>query len=161
MEYKGYFTKVEYSAEDEVLFGTLLGINDSISFEGESISELKSAFYESVDDYLDMCSRYGKEPEKPYKGSFNVRISPELHKKIAINAIRMGISLNRYIEISLQKSIDGEYDRLQSISEDLGKVASQISDKIYRSTKDIWKSSPYNPHPLFRSENFLKGRAIN
>lgn len=105
MEYKGYFAKIEFSAKDEVFFGIIEGINDTISFEGASIDELKNAFHEAVEDYFDMCQRYGKEPQKTYKGSFNVRINPELHKKAAILAASKGTSLNQFVESAIADKI--------------------------------------------------------
>lgn len=105
MEYKGYFAKIEFSADDEIFFGTIEGINDAISFEGASIEELKTAFGSAVEDYLDMCRRYGKEPQKRYKGSFNVRIDPGLHKKAAILAASKGTSLNQFVESAISDKI--------------------------------------------------------
>lgn len=87
-----------YSYEDEIFFGKIEGINDSISYEGSSVSELKAAFEEAVEDYLELCRLNGKEPEKAYKGSFNVRIKPEIHKQAAQRAMMEGKSLNQYIE---------------------------------------------------------------
>ena len=98
MEQKGYYARIEYSDEDSCFFGTVAGIVDVISFEGRDIDELKAAFADAVDDYLDMCLRLGKEPQKIYKGSFNVRIDPELHKRAAIAAFSSGISLNQLVE---------------------------------------------------------------
>jgi len=98
MFYKDYIGSVHYSTEDEVFYGELEGINDSISYEGTSVTELKAAFEEAVEDYLELCQLNGKEPEKAYKGSFNVRIKPELHKKAAQMAIIEGKSLNQYVE---------------------------------------------------------------
>lgn len=106
MEYKGYYAKIQYSAKDEVFFGTIEGINDIISFEGVSTDELKTAFCEAVEDYLDMCKRYGKEPQKTYKGSFNVRIDPELHKKAAIQAMSKGTSLNQFVESAIADKVN-------------------------------------------------------
>lgn len=95
MFYKDYIGPVDYSTEDEVFYGELEGINDSISSEGTSVTELKAAFEEAVEGYLELCQLNGKEPEKAYKGSFNVRIKPELHKKAAQMIIIEGKSLNR------------------------------------------------------------------
>jgi predicted HicB family RNase H-like nuclease len=108
LEYKGYNAKISYSQEDDVLFGNIYGINDLVTFEGETITEIKNAFYEAVDDYLDMCSRIGKEPEKSYKGQFNVRISPQLHKDIAKRSVQSGISLNQYVEEALKEYVTKE-----------------------------------------------------
>lgn len=83
----------------------MLGLADSVSFEGQSIEELNSAFVEAVDDYLDMCQRIGKEPEKAYKGSFNVRINPELHKRAALIAMSAHISLNQLVEKAVKSYV--------------------------------------------------------
>lgn len=101
--YKDYIGSVHYSTEDEVFYGKLEGINDLISYEGSSVSELKSAFEEAVDDYLEQCKLNGKEPEKVYKGSFNIRIKPELHKLAAQRALLEGKSLNQYIEEAIER----------------------------------------------------------
>ena len=98
MEYKGYYAHIEYSDEDNCFFGTIAGIADVVSFEGNSTEELKEAFIEAVEDYLDLCKRQGKEPQKAYKGSFNVRINPELHKRAMLFAMSDNISLNQLVE---------------------------------------------------------------
>lgn len=106
LEYKGYFGSIEVSIEDNVLYGKLLHINDLITFEAETVGELENVFKEAVDDYLEYCTQLGKEPEKPFKGSFNVRISPENHKKAVAQATRMGISLNQFVETAIVYSLD-------------------------------------------------------
>ena len=87
MEYKGYVGSVEFSEEDALFFGKVLGVRALISYEGENARDLVEDFHSAVDDYLELCAAEGVEPEKAYKGSFNVRISPELHKKAAIAAM--------------------------------------------------------------------------
>ncbi len=116
MQYNGYNAKVEYSDEDKCFFGVIIGINDSISFEGQSIEELKEAFKEAVEDYLDMCKRLSKEPEKTYKGSFNVRINPMLHKQAALVAAANGLTLNKLVEAAVEQCVQGEgnYDGMKS-----------------------------------------------
>jgi len=98
LEYKGYYGNVEYSNEDEILYGKVLGIKSLISYEGESIKSLKNDFEDAVDGYLDYCNRNDIEPEKLYKGSFNIRISPELHKKLAIYSFANHNSINSTVE---------------------------------------------------------------
>ena len=102
MEYKGYIGSVEFSETDEVFFGKVQGIRSLISYEGTNAKELIKDFREAVDDYLEICKEEGIEPEKAYKGSFNIRISPELHKQIAVRAISKQISLNSLVEKALQ-----------------------------------------------------------
>ena len=96
MTYKGYIGTVEYSEEDECLFGRIAGISDIITYEGESVAEIRQAFEESVDDYLKHCAEIGKEPNKPYSGKFVLRIDPSLHARLAVKAQASGKSLNQY-----------------------------------------------------------------
>ena len=96
MTYKGYIGTVEYSEEDACLFGRIAGIRDIISYEGESVEEIRKAFEGAVDDYLTHCAATGKEPNKPYSGKFVLRIDPALHARIAARAMAMGKSLNQY-----------------------------------------------------------------
>lgn len=108
MIYKEYLGSVHYSGDDEIFFGKIEGINDSISFEGSTVKELKAAFEEAVEDYIDLCQLNGKEPEKAYKGSFNIRINPQLHKQVAQKALIEGKSLNQYIEDAIEKKVLSE-----------------------------------------------------
>ncbi len=109
LNYKGYTGTVEYSEVDDCLFGKVVGIRSLILYEGNSLDELKKDFYEAVDDYLDLCAENGTEPEKPYKGSFNVRVSPEIHREAAICAARQGTSLNGFIADALEKAIQAAH----------------------------------------------------
>ena len=102
MDYKGYTGSVEFSEEDGVLFGKVLGIRSLISYEGATAAELVEDFHGAVDDYLALCQEQRREPERPYKGSFNVRISPELHRQAAIYAARHNMSLNSVVEDALR-----------------------------------------------------------
>lgn len=101
LDYKGYYATVHYSASDDVFFGKILGINDLVSFEGASVKELKKSFKEAVEDYLETCIELGKEPEKTYKGSFNVRIPSEMHKQAALFASIRNISLNDFVKTAI------------------------------------------------------------
>lgn len=106
MEYKGYMGVVEFSSDDGVFFGKLLGINDLITFEGETVRELEKGFREAVDDYLKTCSDLGKDPERAYKGSFNVRIDPDIHRKATFKAEALHISLNELVERAITKEVE-------------------------------------------------------
>lgn len=101
LEYKGYIGTVEFSAADNILFGKVIGINGLVSYEGDSINTLREDFEAAVDDYLEMCEEKGIEPQKCYKGSFNIRISPELHRTIAILAASHNTTLNATVEEAL------------------------------------------------------------
>lgn len=102
MEYKGYIGSVEYSDEDRCLFGQLLGIRDAISYEADNVSHLRKSFEDSVDLYLENCYAHGETPQKPYRGTFNVRISPELHQKAALTALEKHTSLNKIVESAIR-----------------------------------------------------------
>ena len=111
MEYKEYHAKIEYSSEDRVFVGHVIGINDVLAFDGESISELEEMFHETIDDYLDMCAELGQNPDKEYKGNFNVRIKPELHKRAALEAEAKGISLNQFVATAIENEVQGNHQR--------------------------------------------------
>jgi len=98
LKYKNFYGSVEYSAADDCFFGKITGTADLVTFEGESVNTLKKAFVEAVEDYILLCKKAGKDPQKSYKGSFNIRMSPELHKEAAAIASREGISLNAFVE---------------------------------------------------------------
>lgn len=108
LEYKGYLGTVEFSADDKVFFGKIRGINDLITFEGTSVEELSTAFEEAVTDYLETCKALNKAPDKVFKGSFNVRISQELHKKTALLASKKGLNLNEVIKEALSYIVSHE-----------------------------------------------------
>jgi predicted HicB family RNase H-like nuclease len=105
LHYKNYTGSVEFSEEDAVFHGKVIGIKALISFEGDSVSAITNDFHKAIDEYMQFCAVKGKEPEKPFKGSFNVRISSELHRKLAIAASSQGISLNTLVENAIQQSI--------------------------------------------------------
>lgn len=105
MEYKGYIGSVEFSEEDALFYGKVMGIRALISYEGESARDLVADFHSAVDDYLELCAADGIEPETAYKGSFNVRISPELHRQAAITAMAGRMSLNRFVEASIERAV--------------------------------------------------------
>jgi predicted HicB family RNase H-like nuclease len=108
LTYKEYLGSVHYCAEDEVFYGKIEGIEDLVSFEAKSVDALKTAFQEAVEDYLELCEKNNKDAEKSYKGSFNVRIPPELHKKAKRTAVKMGISLNQFMQKALEEKLAKE-----------------------------------------------------
>lgn len=109
IEYKDYVGSVEFSADDGLFFGKVQGIRALISYEGTNAAELIEDFHSAVDEYLEICQEEGKKPEKAYKGSFNIRVTPELHKKIAIYAMEHGITLNSFVEQSVEKQLACAY----------------------------------------------------
>ena len=113
MEYNGYFAKVEFDDEANIFHGEVINLRDVITFEGETVDELRKAFNDSVEDYLAFCAERGEDPEKPYSGKFLVRVGPELHKTIAIQARKNGKSLNAWVHDALHKVVK---DSTQQIS---------------------------------------------
>lgn len=105
IEYKGYVGSVEFSEEDELFFGKVMGIRSLISYEGYNAAELVADFHGAVDDYLMMCEKGGKKPEVAYKGSLNVRLGGDLHKRAAIYAIANDQSLNSFIEEAVREKL--------------------------------------------------------
>ena len=106
MTYKGYLGSVAYSEKDQVFFGKIEGINGLVNFEGESVKELTEAFHEAVDDYLAYCKDEGIEPDKSYTGVLNVRLTPTIHRQIAMLAKQAGLTLNGYIKETLEDKIE-------------------------------------------------------
>lgn len=105
MEYKGYIGTVEFSEADGVFFGKVQGIRSLISYEGTTASELVEDFHGAVDDYLVLCEEEGKDPEVAYKGSFNIRIGSDLHRRAALYAIAHQQSLNSFIEDAVREKL--------------------------------------------------------
>lgn len=105
ISYKGYVGSVEFSEDDGGFFGKVMGIRALISYEGQTAKELTEDFHDAVDDYLELCKVEGKNPEKAYKGSFNVRISPELHRSAAIYAASHQMSLNKFVENAVSNEL--------------------------------------------------------
>ena len=105
LTYKGYLGSVSFSEKDNVFFGKIEGINGLVNFEGESVKELTEAFHKAVDDYLEYCKEEGIEPHKSYSGSLNIRLSPEIHSRIAVLAKQAGISINAFIKSAVEKQI--------------------------------------------------------
>jgi len=106
MTYKGYLGSVSYSEKDNVFFGKIEGINGLVNFEGESVQELQNAFHEAVDDYLAYCEEEGIEPNKRYSGVLNVRLSPAIHRQIAMLAKQAGMTINSYIREALEEKAE-------------------------------------------------------
>lgn len=96
MTYKGYAARIEFSAEDDCFVGHIAGIQDVVGFHAESVSELKQAFQESVDDYMHTCEAVNKIPQKPYSGKLMLRIPPEIHAAVATAAQLSGKSINQW-----------------------------------------------------------------
>ena len=108
MTYKGYIGSVAYSEKDQVFFGKIEGINDLVTFESDDVNKIEEEFHKAVDDYLIFCEEIGKEPDKDYKGSFNVRVTPELHKQLVDVSFWNGESLNSSVEKAIRLYVESE-----------------------------------------------------
>lgn len=106
MKYKGYIGHVEYDDDAKIFHGEVVGLKDIITFQGKSVEELGQAFHDSINDYLAWCKERGEKPEKTFSGTFNLRIPPELHAKLALQAKTIGISLNSYVAEKLRFAVE-------------------------------------------------------
>lgn len=105
LRYKGFIGSVAFSEEDNVFFGKIEGIDGLVNFEGESVKDLTNAFHEAVNDYLAFCKEEGIEPHKSYSGSLNVRLTPDLHSRVAYLAKQAGVSINSFIKKAVEKQV--------------------------------------------------------
>lgn len=101
MEYKGYIGNVEFDDDANIFHGEVINLRDVVTFQGSTVTQLRKAFRDSVDDYLEFCAERGESPEKPYSGKFMVRIEPELHKAAAMHAKMENKSLNAWVHDTL------------------------------------------------------------
>lgn len=104
LSYKGYTGHVEYDDEAGIFHGEVLDTRDVITFQGTTVDEIEAAFRESVEDYLEFCRERGEEPNKPFSGKLVLRMSPELHHKVFIKAVKAGKSLNKWISDTLESA---------------------------------------------------------
>lgn len=105
MEYKGYIGKVEFDEEAGIIHGEVINTRDVITFQGASVADVKQAFHESVDDYLEFCTARGETPDKPFSGRFVTRISPDLHRQVNVAAALSGQSLNAWVAEQLREAV--------------------------------------------------------
>ncbi|MDR3132607.1 MAG: type II toxin-antitoxin system HicB family antitoxin [Prevotellaceae bacterium] len=106
LTYKGFIGSVQFSADDSVFFGKVEGINDLVTFEGETVQELKEAFQYVVDEHIKDCESENILPEKSYKGSLNVRLTPDLHRRAAIMAKTHGTTLNAFVKKAIEQNLE-------------------------------------------------------
>ena len=137
MEYQGYHAKIEFSAEDGVFIGKVFGITDTLIFDGETVAELTEMFHQTIDDYIKLCEENGKTPEKEFKGSLNIRISSDLHKKLALCAEESEQSINQIINAAIE-------DYFCTNKTDKGTINIVISSE----TRDLI----YKPNPTVRDD---------
>jgi predicted HicB family RNase H-like nuclease len=105
LTYKGYTARIDFDDRDNILIGKLLGIGDLISFHADNVIELRAAFEEAVDDYLETCEKIGKSPEKPVNGKILLRVPPEIHAAALVKAQAVGKSLNQWAIDALRREV--------------------------------------------------------
>ena len=105
MKYKGYCGQASYDSEAKIFHGEVVGLDAVITFQGKTVAELEKAFKDSIDDYLDWCKERGKSPEKSFSGTLSLRLTPEIHKKIAHNAITNNLSINAYLNTIISEKL--------------------------------------------------------
>jgi predicted HicB family RNase H-like nuclease len=103
LQYKGYDGLVLYSAEDKLLYGYIASIRDMVTYEGAGIKDLEANFHAAVDEYLAFCKETGKTPDVPFKGTFNVRVGRDLHRRAALLAESRKIKLNTVVQQALEE----------------------------------------------------------
>ncbi len=103
LSYNGYAARIEFSSEDDCFIGHIAGIRDVVGFHGDNVADLKTAFEEAVDDYLDTCEKVGKSPQKPYSGKLMLRVPPEIHAAVATAAELSGKSVNQWASEALNR----------------------------------------------------------
>jgi predicted HicB family RNase H-like nuclease len=106
LTYKGFIGSVHFSAQDDVFFGKVEGVNDLITFEGNSVEELKSAFHYVIDEHIRDCENENVPIEKSYKGSFNLRLTPDLLRRAAITAKMQGSTLNSFVKKAIERNLE-------------------------------------------------------
>jgi len=105
LKYKGFVGSVELDSEAGVLFGKLIGTTDLVTYEAEKAKDIMKEFKSAADDYIALCKEIGKEPIKPFTGTFNVRIKKELHQKVVFAAATKGVTLNSIVEKSIEEYV--------------------------------------------------------
>lgn len=136
MEYKGYIGKVDFDDEAGILHGEVIGLHDAITFQGASVEEVRQAFQDSVDDYLDFCQSRGEPAEKPFSGKLMVEIDPNLHRQITVLAQKAGKSLNAWVVEQLAGA-DANARRWESLQRHIPGTAS--ADPMADTTREPWR----------------------
>ena len=106
MTHRGYAARIEYSDEDGCLIGRIAGIQDIITFHGYSVEDIRQSFQEAVDFYLETCAQRSREPQKPFSGRLMLRLPPELHARLVMQAETEGKSLNNLVTETLSQATD-------------------------------------------------------
>ena len=145
LEYNGYHASVEYDADDGILVGSVIGVRDTLAFHGRNNTEIIESFHSCIDTYLEICEARGISPDKEYKGSFNIRIPPALHRQAALLAEEEGLSLNQFIQQAIEDRVKPE--KYKDIAYRLPAVTAKMQAEI---GGDIYSQSNYQPTLIVR-----------
>lgn len=149
-EYKGYLGSAEIDVENELLFGKLLFIRDVITYSAKDIAGLKVAFREAVDDYLRTCEGLGDEPDRPCKGSFNVRVGPDLHRDVVTVAKAKNVSLNDFVCQALLVALGGGRQHVERVHKHehsvMVRVTEDASNLVATSRTSVWNQNYATAH---------------
>lgn len=149
LHHKGYTGSCDVSFEDECLHGKILFIDDLITYEGDTPKELQDAFRAAVDRYLEHCKKTGKPANKPYSGSFNVRVGPERHRKAAIAAHMHEIGLNDFVVQAIDAALEVNcFAKVEHIHNQLiaTKTDAVLESRIATSTNSVLWEPMYATH---------------
>ena len=153
LEYKGYHAKVEIDIENKILYGKIEGIRDLVNFESDSVDTLEQEFHDAVDDYLEFCQEMGKEPDKEYSGTFNVRISSELHTKLALKALENGESLNKTVEKAIGAYVNGSSQTEVTLNQTPDQLSRVLRNRGSVSTTERFSFKSYG---VYTSGDFIE-----
>lgn len=139
LHYKGYSARPEYSAEDQVFYGKILGIDDLVDFYTDNAKAIEAEFHAAVDDYLAFCEEVGKQPQKEFSGTFNVRVSPELHRKASLKAQEENITLNKVAERALTEYLSPAHGESRTVilSPEMAKLYTMTQQTIDTASDDV------------------------
>lgn len=136
--YKGYTASLDFDLEENYLYGKIQGINDVISFDGKTPKEAKANFEAMVDEYLAYCKSIGKDPDKSYSGTFNIRTTEEIHRKLSQKAIEEGLSLNKICEMAFSHFLDNKATSITCV------IQSPVQNYVSAFQQKISTTQSYN-----------------
>lgn len=153
LKYRGYTGTVEFDSDARIFHGHVIDLNDVITFQSQDATMLEEEFRISVDTYLELCEELGDEPEKPYSGKFNVRISSELHRLASVEAVKEGMSLNTFVAGAIEAAVErasipdrATRDHLLAERRKLLAEQAERAQGMYEEDRDLadWEATPLN-----------------
>ena len=140
VRHKGYIARLKIDPEEDIIYGRAIGLRDIITFEGRTVAEAKQAFRDSVDEYLAFCEERGRSPERPRSGNFQVRVDPDLHRRLAILAEAKGLTLSEFVRRKLGRAAREDAPSARSrepIAAKAPKPADRKGEDVASSTAEI------------------------